>query len=350
VASVTCCCPTFASLVLNTTEDYPIDFGLFHETGSFPVDFGNYRLESVISNGNSIVFKAMQKDPERQVALKIPKMGLLSSELSRERFRMEYALAAGLRHPAIIPVFEVGNCDGVPYYTMPFVEGHTLLDYASEKNISTREKIQLFTRICEVVAVLHRADLIHRDLKSENLMIDEFGEVALLDFGLAVQFVGNGDKKGTHFNAGTIRYMPPEQAAGTQIDRLGFQADVFSLGVIGYRLFTGEFPFDLPESKALALKRVKDCPVQFDILESCNVPQSVKLAIRTALQKDPNERPVQAQAFLDILKGKYPGNMPAGFYSMFLKRRIWKTRGARILLTACGAGLCYWGWISLSLR
>ena len=180
-------------------------------------------------------------------------------------------------------------------------------------------KSSLFTRICEVVAVLHRADLIHRDLKSENLMIDEFGEVALLDFGLAVQFVGNGDKKGTHFNAGTIRYMPPEQAAGTQIDRLGFQADVFSLGVIGYRLFTGEFPFDLPESKALALKRVKDCPVQFDILESCNVPQSVKLAICTALQKDPNERPVQAQAFLDILKGKYPGNMPAGFYSMFFK-------------------------------
>ena len=70
------------------------------------------------------------------------------------------------------------------YYA--FVEGHTLLDYASEKNISTREKIQLFTRICEVVAVLHRADLIHRDLKSENLMIDEFGEVALLDFGLRI--------------------------------------------------------------------------------------------------------------------------------------------------------------------
>lgn len=325
---------------MNTTEDYPQEIGFFSKLENLPLNFGDYVLEALISNGNAIVFRARQKDPERVVALKIPKFGILNSKHSRDQFRTEYALAAALRHPAIVPVLEVGQWEGIPYYTMPFIQGHSLLDYVLIQKPSLRRKIELFGRICEIVSTLHKEGLIHCDLKSENIMIDEFGEVALLDFGLAHIASGKPLDLDNRMVAGTIRYMSPEQASGVPAEQLGFQTDVFALGVIGFRLFTGAFPFALPENKVLALQAVEACEIDFTPLEGVSIPLSIKLAVKHALSKEVENRPSDAGSLRQMMQFSF---------LKIVVRSILRGRDTRMLLLVAAAGilLLFWGGLAL---
>ena len=326
--------------MLNTTEDYPQEIGFFSKLDKLPISFGAYTLESLVSNGNAIVFKARQKDPERVVALKIPKFGILNSKQSRDQFRTEYALAAALRHPAIVPVLEVGQWEGIPYYTMPFIQGHSLLDYVLIQKPCIGKKIELFGRICEIVSTLHEEGLIHCDLKSENIMIDEFGEVALLDFGLAHIASGKPQSLDNRMVAGTIRYMSPEQASGVPAEQLGFQTDVFALGVIGFRLFTGAFPFVLPENKVLALQAVEACEINFVPLTDVPIPLSIKLAVKHALSKEVENRPSDAGSLCQLMQFSF---------LKIVVRSILNRRDTQMLLLIASVGLALSLWGGLAL-
>ena len=327
---------------MKTTEDYPQEVGFFSKLDNLPIPFGDYILESLISNGNAIVFKARQKDPERLVALKIPKFGILNSKSSRDQFRTEYAFAAGVRHSAIVPVLEVGQWEGIPYYTMPFIEGHSLLDHVLLTECSLGQKIALYQRICAVVSVLHEDDLIHCDLKSENIMVDGYGEVALLDFGLAHVVSGCVDDMERRFVSGTIRYMSPEQAAGVPPEQLGFQADVFALGVIGFRLFTGVFPFELPENKILALEAVRDCEIDLKPLDTVKIPFSVKTAIKRALSHSIEERVPDATSLLRLVQ---MNPLKLRVSSLIRRKDAW----GLLVVFLLGLLLCIWGGSSLVL-
>jgi serine/threonine protein kinase len=183
------------------------------------------------------VYRARYRELERTVAVKV-----LSAVVERPdvaaRMQQEARILAGLEHPGIVPIYDVGVLqDGRMFYVMKLVSGPRLDEHAAQRPLF--ERLRLFTRICEPVAFAHAHGVVHRDLKPDNIMIGTFGEVLVMDWGVAqISEIGN---RGEQLSAvvGTRAYMPPEQARGEAVDA---RADVFALGGILYFLLTGTAP------------------------------------------------------------------------------------------------------------
>jgi len=194
-------------------------------------------LEAVARGGMGTVYRARDRELERTVAVKV-----LSAVVERPdvaaRMQQEARILAGLEHPGIVPIYDVGVLqDGRMFYVMKLVSGPRLDEHAAQRPLF--ERLRLFTRICEPVAFAHAHGVVHRDLKPDNIMIGTFGEVLVMDWGVAqISEIGN---RGEQLSAvvGTRAYMPPEQARGEAVDA---RADVFALGGILYFLLTGTAP------------------------------------------------------------------------------------------------------------
>jgi serine/threonine protein kinase len=194
-------------------------------------------LEAVARGGMGTVYRARDRELERTVAVKV-----LSAVVERPdvaaRMQQEARILAGLEHPGIVPIYDVGVLqDGRMFYVMKLVSGPRLDEHAAQRPLF--ERLRLFTRICEPVAFAHAHGVVHRDLKPDNIMIGTFGEVLVMDWGVAqISEIGN---RGEQLSAvvGTRAYMPPEQARGETVDA---RADVFALGGILYFLLTGTAP------------------------------------------------------------------------------------------------------------
>jgi serine/threonine protein kinase len=211
-----------------------------------PPEIHGYQILKQIGRGGmGVVFKAIQVSTKRVVALKLLLEGPLASESARRRFEREIALAAQLRHPGIIPIYDSGEADGRMYYAMEHVFGLALGDHARSHNLDIKSKIDLFVRVCEPISHAHMRGVIHRDLKPSNILIDGAGDPHVLDFGLAKagSLEENVNTSITAQIVGTPAYMSPEQASGdpTGID---IRVDVYALGVILYELLTGQMPYD----------------------------------------------------------------------------------------------------------
>lgn len=212
---------------------------------------GDFKLTRLIGRGGmGMVYESQQVSLNRKVAVKVL-LGYLS--LSREtvmRFRREAEAGARLNHPGIVAVHATGMEGGTYYIAMEFVEGVPLDAHVRDNNLSLKERLGLFVRICDAVQHAHDHGVIHRDLKPSNILVDEQGNSRILDFGLA-KLTGPDAAFSTEATAsgqimGTLRYMSPEQALGhpDQIDEL---SDIYSLGVILYELTTGRHPYDVDE-------------------------------------------------------------------------------------------------------
>jgi len=194
-------------------------------------------LDAVARGGMGTVYRARDRELERTVAVKV-----LSAVVERPdvaaRMQQEARILAGLEHPGIVPIYDVGVLqDGRMFYVMKLVSGPRLDEHAAQRPLF--ERLRLFTRICEPVAFAHAHGVVHRDLKPDNIMIGTFGEVLVMDWGVAqISEIGN---RGEQLSAvvGTRAYMPPEQARGEAVDA---RADVFALGGILYFLLTGTAP------------------------------------------------------------------------------------------------------------
>ena len=194
-------------------------------------------LEAVARGGMGTVYRARDRALERTVAVKV-----LSAVVERPdvaaRMQQEARILAGLEHPGIVPIYDLGVLeDGRMFYVMKLVSGPRLDEHAAQRPLF--ERLRLFTRICEPVAFAHAHGVVHRDLKPDNIMIGTFGEVLVMDWGVAqISEIGN---RGEQLSAvvGTRAYMPPEQARGEAVDA---RADVFALGGILYFLLTGTAP------------------------------------------------------------------------------------------------------------
>ncbi|MFN9540696.1 MAG: serine/threonine-protein kinase [Planctomycetota bacterium] len=215
------------------------DLSLFE----LPYRLGDFELlEEIGRGGMGIVYRARRLSNGEPLALKMMLKGELASRVERQRFEAEASAAAGLTHPNIIPIFDVGEFGGRPYFTMKLIEGRTLAQWLNAGPISPEKAARLLLQIASAVQQAHEQGILHRDLKPSNILIDEQEHAYVCDFGLAKQVTGATSLTRTGAVIGTPAYMAPEQAAGAR-GQVGPTSDVYSLGAILYHMLTGNPPF-----------------------------------------------------------------------------------------------------------
>jgi len=226
-----------ATLSSGSSRDAPVT------SFDLPCRFGDYELvEELGRGGMGIVYRARQISLNREVALKMILQGQLASPADRDRFQAEAESAARLDHPGIVPVYEVGNIEGHPYFSMKCVHGETLSHRLADRLVSPKEGAGILACVARAIHYAHRQGVLHRDLKPSNILIDDDGQPHVTDFGLAKRVQEAESLTRTGAILGTPAYMAPEQAAGAR-GEVGPASDVFSLGTILYQMLTGKPPF-----------------------------------------------------------------------------------------------------------
>lgn len=204
---------------------------------------GRYALIDVIGEGGmGIVYRARQLDLNREVAIKMIRASRSTREHERARFLREASAVASLRHPDLVTVFEAGEHDGTPWFSMELVPGKSLAELVQHQPFAPREAAQCLARIARAVQHAHGQGVLHRDLKPSNILIGPEGTPKVLDFGLAKILTFDGELTRSDTVLGSPGYMPPEQAQGGA-DSFDRQGDVYSLGAILYEMLVGHAPF-----------------------------------------------------------------------------------------------------------
>jgi serine/threonine protein kinase len=222
--------------------------------------FGKYRLLEVLARGGmGVVYKAEDTSLRRTVALKMIRTGFLASADEVRRFRQEAQAAAPLRHPHVIPIYEIGEQDGYHYFTMPLAAGGSLAERMEGLRGDPRAAVALVEKIARAVHTAHVHGILHRDLKPANVLLDEHGEPLIADFGLAKFLDGGPGLTDPGQVVGTPAYLSPEQAAGRS-DLFGPATDIWALGVILFELFTGRRPFTADDRGELIRSILTDEP------------------------------------------------------------------------------------------
>jgi serine/threonine-protein kinase len=195
-------------------------------------EFGDYALLGEIARGGmGIVFRARQVRLNRLVALKVILSGSSAGEAEIHRFYQEAEVAAGLDHPGIVPVFEFGEHDGKPFFSMGLVEGRSLAQAMAAGPLPPRQAAEIVHQVAEAVQYAHDRGVVHRDLKPANVLLDEQGRPRITDFGLARRLASDSQLTATGQVMGTPSFMAPEQALG---ETVGPAAAVYAVGAILY--------------------------------------------------------------------------------------------------------------------
>ena len=257
--------------------------------GNVPFDLGDYEvLEEIDRGGMGVVYKARHRPLERIVALKVIRSGELARQEEIDRFLSEAEAAAGLSHPGIVPIHEVGTMHGLVFYTMAYIEGKSLAQLVEAKELSPLESVKIVHKLCQAVAYAHSQGVYHRDLKPANVLVNPQGQPIIIDFGLAKMAYSNDSLTATGQILGTPAYMAPEYAAG-KCETVGPELDVYSLGAILYCLcagqpaFSGPSPFDV-------LMQVLDRRPPIPSKLNKQVTRKMDFVCMRSLEKEPCER------------------------------------------------------------
>jgi eukaryotic-like serine/threonine-protein kinase len=324
-------------------------------------------LEKIGEGGMGVVYAARHQSLHRVVALKMIQRGALASGTDVARFRAEAAAAAQLEHPHIVPVYEVGEHEGQPFFSMKLIAGTTLARRLAEGPLAPREAAELLLPVCEAVSHAHEQGIVHRDLKPSNILIDTTGKPHVSDFGLAKRMtVGHGEgavdaRSGASFAPtgvfpepvtrtgailGTPSFMSPEQAAGGRGD-VGPSTDVYALGAILYHCLTGRPPFQAANPVDVVLMVLEQEPVPPRLLDPRVDPDLEMVALK-CLQK-PIELRYRTAADLARDLTAYLANEPVSARSTRITQLV-----SRVLRETHHAGVLenwgvLWMWHSLVL-
>jgi WD40 repeat protein/predicted Ser/Thr protein kinase len=256
-----------------------------------PQQFGRYKIERMLGKGGmGAVFLAEDTQLHRKVALKVPTLALPDDPEIGERFQREARAAATLHHPNICPVHDVGEINGIRYLTMAYIEGATLSKViAGGKPVTPTKAASAVRKLALALQHAHEHGIVHRDLKSGNVMVDRRGEPILMDFGLARFAATLADIRVTQSGMilGTPGYMSPEHLAGDS-RRVGPQADLYSLGVIFYELLTGRLPFDAPLAHLVRQILMDAPPAPSRFVR--DLPPLLEAICLKMIAKDPHDR------------------------------------------------------------
>src|SRR5581483_11906667 len=208
-----------------------------------PAELGDYELlEEIGRGGQGVVYRARQKSLNRTVALKVIGLGRWATKAHLKRFRLEAEAAASLDHPCIVPIHEVGQCDGCCYFSMKLVASGQLDEVIRHKPIPLRQSAELVAKLARTVHYAHEHGILHRDIKPGNILLGADAEPHLTDFGLARLAETESTVTHTMEVLGTPSCMAPEQAKGNNT-QLTSATDVYGLGAVLYQLLTGHPPF-----------------------------------------------------------------------------------------------------------
>jgi serine/threonine protein kinase len=248
---------------------------------------GNYQILSELGRGGmAIVYKAYQPSLRRYVALKVLPPQFTFDATFVQRFLQEARTAAGLNHPNIITIYDVGEANGTYYFAMQLIEGGSLQQLIRREGaLSMARIVYMVQQLASALDYAHRKSLIHRDIKPANVMLGEQDHVTLMDFGIARAAEGSKLTQ-AGMVVGTPEYMSPEQAQGEEIDR---RSDIYSLGVVVYEMFAGRVPFTGTTPHSVLHKHVYETPPPLRTITR-GIPRDVEKVVAQALAKDPKKR------------------------------------------------------------
>jgi tetratricopeptide (TPR) repeat protein/predicted Ser/Thr protein kinase len=271
--------------------------------------------------GMGVVYKAKQTGLKRTVALKMVLAGGHASESGIARFKAEAEAVARFQHPNIVQIYEIGEHEGRPYFSMEFVDGGSLHGKLGGNPQPVRESAEMLTVLARGIHAAHVAGIVHRDLKPANILLAKDGTPKVTDFGLAKQLDEASQLSQTGDVMGTPSYMAPEQAAG-RVKQIGPPADVYALGAILYEMLTGRPPFKSETAMDTMLQVLYADPVPPSFLRA-KLPRDVETICMKCLQKDPAQRYATALALADDLQ-RFLDDKPIVARPVSAAVRTWK--------------------------
>lgn len=291
---------------LIAAEEQSDDFLERPATASPPrTQVGPYQLVRELGHGGmGTVYEAHREGEfSKRVALKVVRRGM-DTEAIIGRFRTERQILAGLEHPNIVPLLDGGTTeDGLPYFVMAYVEGTPIDRFCRDHSLDVNAKLRLFLQVCDAVDTAHRNLVVHRDLKPGNILVDQQGQVRLLDFGIARLVSREGQASAT--TSAGLRMLTPEYASPEQVQglRVSTASDVFSLGVLLFELLTGRRPWTpVDESTGALLAAVAEQPAPSLRSSDRALSVDLDLIVQQALRKQPDRRTASVERLADDLR------------------------------------------------
>lgn len=264
----------------------------------------DFEIESELDGGGmSRVYVARDTKLQRRIAVKVLSPEL-ASEVSADRFRREIMLSAALQHPHIVGVLGAGETGGLPYFTMPFVDGESLRTRLGRGPLSIAHTVSILKDVARALGFAHARGIVHRDIKPDNVLLSG-GSACVADFGVAKALsaaLQNQSRSGTLTRVGTSigtpQYMAPEQAAADFVDH---RADIYAFGIMAYEMLTGEPPFHGRSAKQLLAAQLTEIPAPVETVRQ-GVPAALARLVMRCLEKEPDARPQSAAELVETLE------------------------------------------------